>query len=169
VVKKIFSDARASYSGRTFEAITEIQEKLLSQPVVESLEVSGTPEAHEDDSDLVEPQVSEVLDDSLADEETSHDVENSMVEEDLHSGEEEDEPLGEVTIEPNHQEVEESEHVIDDVLETVESPTVEEKPSPRASSTLKKGGYRETSAEERERRARRFFKIDEDSPFSLES
>ena len=189
VIKEVFTEAKALYSGRTFEVLDSTQKKLDPPKAVtsdkKSVEVAEVipvavvvPEAIELEEPLADPIVDEV---TLQPQPTACIEEVAVIE--TVARVEEPEPIELVqipepevvievpaNIEPEPVEEPISSEVITlqpepiEVVNSIPEPLAEEQPS----STLKKAGYRETSAEERERRAKRFFKIDEDTPFSLE-
>ncbi|MCK5835315.1 MAG: DNA topoisomerase IV subunit A [Lentisphaeria bacterium] len=184
LIKQVFTDAKELYSGRTFEVLDSTQKKVTSPKtqvankkptvVVEEVPVVEVKsEPIELDEPLADPIVDEVTTQPIPVEEV---VEIAVVEKAEPVKLSEPEVVIEVPVVPEVESVEvpSFEEPITELVnppqeeiqtEVLSEPIVEVK----SGSTLKSGGYRETSAEERERRAKRFFKIDEDTPFSLES
>jgi len=174
-IKQVFSEAKTLYSGRTFEVLDSTQKKFD----LSSVEVVGNQSVVEESIVPVKAAVSsesiqadeEPLADPIIEEVPSiPEIEKAPIVEEVEQGEELDvdgqKPVAS-DVEPadDSKTIETVSPVQQDIKPEVETKVI---PEVKSASTLKSGGYRETSAEERERRARRFFKIDEDTPFSLE-
>ncbi len=181
-IKVVFKDTKALYTGRTFEVLESTKSKkeipLGSEevtPVTVVKKINQKPAPIVVPEPIVQEPISVVVPEKIVEilevvEKPTPVVEPEKVE---------DEPTPTSTLE-KFEPIAETEEVIEipaiepereavppvTPVGVVES-TFEVPESSRQSSTLKKGGYRESSVEDRERRARRFFKID-DTPFTLE-